>query len=39
LKDPNRILVDAYGSFKPIADNGTVEGLKKNRRVELKLMP
>lgn len=39
LKDPNRIVVDAYGSFKPIADNGTVDGLKKNRRVELKLMP
>ncbi|MCU0341640.1 MAG: OmpA family protein [Spirosomaceae bacterium] len=39
LKDANRVVVDAYGSFKPIADNGTVDGLKKNRRVELKLMP
>ncbi|MFN4147387.1 MAG: OmpA family protein [Runella sp.] len=39
LKDPNRIVIDAYGAFKPVADNSTVEGLKKNRRVELKLMP
>jgi OOP family OmpA-OmpF porin len=39
LKDPSRIVVDAYGAFKPIADNGMVDGLKKNRRVEMKLMP
>ncbi|TAG61947.1 MAG: OmpA family protein, partial [Runella slithyformis] len=39
LKDVNRVIVDSYGSFKPIADNGKVEGLKKNRRVELKLLP
>jgi OmpA-OmpF porin, OOP family len=39
LKDPNRVVVDAYGSFKPVADNGTKEGLSKNRRVELKLLP
>ncbi len=39
LKDTNRIIVDAFGSFKPVADNGTVEGLKRNRRVELKLLP
>ncbi|MEZ4902399.1 MAG: hypothetical protein R2822_11905 [Spirosomataceae bacterium] len=39
LKDPNRIVVDVCDSFKPIADSGTVEGLKKNRRVEIKLMP
>ena len=39
LKDANRIMVDSYGSFKPIGDNTTVDGLKKNRRVELKLLP
>jgi OmpA-OmpF porin, OOP family len=39
LKDVNRIVIDAFGSFKPVADNGTVEGLKRNRRVELKLLP
>ena len=39
LKDVNRIMVDSYGSFKPIADNSMVDGLKKNRRVEIKLLP
>lgn len=39
LKDANKIIIDYYGSFKPIADNMTKDGLKKNRRVELKLMP
>lgn len=39
LKDPSKIITDYYGSFKPIADNATREGLMKNRRVELKLLP
>ena len=38
LKDPSKILVDYFGAFKPIGDNSK-EGLKKNRRVELKLLP
>ncbi len=39
LKDVNRIVIDSYGAFKPVADNSTQEGLKRNRRVELKMLP
>ncbi len=39
LKDASKIIVDYYGSFKPVADNATRDGLLKNRRVELKLLP
>lgn len=39
LKDPNKIIVEYYGPFKPIANSDTREGLQKNRRVELKLLP
>ena len=39
LKDQSKVVVDYFGSFKPIADGATTEGLMKNRRVELRLMP
>jgi len=39
LKDPSKVIVDYFGSFKPIADSATRDGLLKNRRVELKLLP
>ena len=39
LKDQSKIIVDYFGSFKPIADGATREGLMKNRRVELRLLP
>ena len=39
LSDPSKVIVDYFGSFKPIADSGTKNGLVKNRRVELKLLP
>lgn len=38
LNDPNRIVTDYFGSFKPIGDNSR-PGLQKNRRVELRLVP
>ena len=31
----NKVIVEFYGSAKPIADNKTPEGRKKNRRVEM----
>ncbi|GAB2784128.1 hypothetical protein GCM10027275_30300 [Rhabdobacter roseus] len=39
LQDASKIIVDYFGAFKPIADSATRDGLMKNRRVELKLMP
>ncbi|WP_031528199.1 OmpA family protein [Dyadobacter crusticola] len=39
LTDPSKIIVDYFGSFKPIADSATRNGLQRNRRVELKLLP
>jgi OOP family OmpA-OmpF porin len=32
--DPGRITAEGYGSSRPIADNATKEGRKKNRRAE-----
>ncbi|CAG5007910.1 Peptidoglycan-associated lipoprotein [Dyadobacter sp. CECT 9275] len=39
LKDPSKVIVDYFGSFKPIADSASRPGLQKNRRVELRLLP
>jgi len=33
--DPGRITVKGYGSAKPVADNATVAGKQKNRRIEV----
>ncbi|GAA4458949.1 hypothetical protein GCM10023189_31980 [Nibrella saemangeumensis] len=38
LNDPSRIVVDYFGSFKPVGDTSR-PGLTKNRRVELRLVP
>ncbi len=33
--DPTRISMAGYGPYRPVADNATVEGRQKNRRVDL----
>jgi NitT/TauT family transport system substrate-binding protein len=37
--DPNRIIVIGNGPDKPISDNNTEEGRKKNRRTDFELIP
>ncbi|UCH11255.1 MAG: flagellar motor protein MotB [Fidelibacterota bacterium] len=37
--DPILVSVGGYGEYKPIADNTTPEGRKRNRRIEIILMP
>jgi len=32
--DPKRIIAKRYGASRPVADNGTKEGRRKNRRIE-----
>lgn len=38
IDDPNRIMTDYFGAFKPIGD-ASKAGENRNRRVELKLVP
>lgn len=39
VNNPSRIITDSFGAFKPIADNSSREGLRKNRRVEIRFLP
>ena len=34
--DPNQLETKGYGEAKPIATNKTIDGMAKNRRVELR---
>ncbi|MEO8512686.1 MAG: OmpA family protein [Ignavibacteria bacterium] len=36
--DPSRLIAKGYGEAVPVADNNTVEGMAKNRRVEMKVL-
>lgn len=37
LKDPSRVLTEYYGEFKPTTPSNSPDGLRANRRVELKV--
>jgi len=38
VRTPGRVVVRGYGADKPVADNKTGEGMKKNRRVEITIL-
>jgi chemotaxis protein MotB len=37
--NPHRLGVVGYGEFRPLADNGTVEGRSRNRRIAITILP
>ncbi len=36
---PNRLQATGYGEYRPVASNDTKEGMQKNRRVEIIILP
>jgi outer membrane protein OmpA-like peptidoglycan-associated protein len=38
VRTADRIVIRGYGAEKPVADNNTEEGRKKNRRVEITIL-
>ena len=38
VRSADRIVIRGYGADKPIADNNTQEGMRKNRRVEITIL-
>jgi len=38
VRSADRIVIRGYGAEKPIADNSTQEGMRKNRRVEITIL-
>ena len=37
--DPHRLVASGYGEYRPVTSNDTVEGRRKNRRVEIVILP
>ncbi|MFP4431313.1 MAG: OmpA family protein [Spirochaetaceae bacterium] len=38
VREPDRILYQGFGARRPVADNSTPEGMRKNRRVEITIL-
>ena len=39
LQDPSRVTIEYYGELRPVSDNTSVDGMNRNRRVEMKILP
>jgi len=38
VRTPDRVVIRGYGADRPIADNRTLEGMERNRRVEITIL-
>jgi outer membrane protein OmpA-like peptidoglycan-associated protein len=38
VRTPDRVVIQGYGAERPLADNSTQEGMRKNRRVEITIL-
>ena len=38
VRTPDRVVVRGYGALRPLADNATEEGMRRNRRVEITIL-
>jgi outer membrane protein OmpA-like peptidoglycan-associated protein len=38
VRKPEQVIIQGYGAEKPVADNSTEEGMRKNRRVEITIL-
>ena len=38
VRSPGRVVIRGYGAEQPVADNGSEEGMRKNRRVEITIL-
>ncbi|MCL2129719.1 MAG: OmpA family protein [Treponema sp.] len=38
VRTPERMVIQGYGAERPVADNSTEEGMRKNRRVEITIL-
>jgi outer membrane protein OmpA-like peptidoglycan-associated protein len=38
VRSPERVVIRGYGAERPVADNSTEEGMRKNRRVEITIL-
>ena len=38
VRTPDRVVIQGYGAERPVADNRTEEGMRKNRRVEITIL-
>ena len=38
VRSPDRVVIRGYGAERPVADNKTQEGMRKNRRVEITIL-
>jgi len=38
VRTADRVVIRGYGAERPIADNSTEEGMRRNRRVEITIL-